>query len=152
MGKYIGRLYKNNRPKLSPPTPKKPVLSSSAAHASSECNSAQTSISSKLDNKDITTNRNRNNTSNTDDIHLCVTPRKTNYSVQATSTTTSLTPLNPTLTISPLELHTTTKNTPVGKEYLCFQINGRSSHASQCVQSLMLNKAIYSILLIDTFE
>ena len=32
MGKEIGRFYKNNRSKLSTPTLKKPVLSSSAHH------------------------------------------------------------------------------------------------------------------------
>ena len=76
MGKEIGCLYKHHRSKLSNPTLKKPVLSSSAAHASSASNSKGTSISSQLDNKDITKNQNSNNTSNTDDIHSCVTPQK----------------------------------------------------------------------------
>ena len=76
MVKDIGRLYKYNRPKQSTPTFKKPVLSYSAAHASSASNLTGTSISSQLDNKDITTNQNKNNTSNTDDIHSCVIPRK----------------------------------------------------------------------------
>ena len=69
MVKDIGRLYKYNRPKKSTPTYKKPVLSSSAAHASSESNSTGTSISYQLDNKYITTNQDKNNTSNKDDIH-----------------------------------------------------------------------------------
>ena len=152
MVKDIGRFYKNNRPKQSTPTFKRPVLSSSAAHASYVSNSTGTSISSQLDNKDITKNQNRNNTSNTDDIHSCVTPRKINYSVQATSTTTRLTPLNTTLTIAPVELHKTKQLPSAGKEYLFFQINRRSSHAAQCVKSRILNKAIYYILSIDTFE
>ena len=41
---------------------------------------------------------------------------------------------------------------PVGKEYLCFQVNSKSPHAAQCVKSRILNKAIDSILYIDTFE
>ena len=41
---------------------------------------------------------------------------------------------------------------PAGKEYLCFQINERSSHTAQCVKSRILNKAIDFILSIDTFE
>ena len=41
---------------------------------------------------------------------------------------------------------------PAGKEYLCFQINGRSYHASQCVKSQIMNKSIDYILYIDTFE
>ena len=60
---------------------------------------------------------------------------KKNYSVQAKSTTTRLKPSNATLTIAPVELHTTKKLPPAGKEYLCFQINGRSFHAAQCVKS-----------------
>ena len=67
---------KYNILKLLTSTLKKPVLSSSDAHTSSASNLTQTSISSQLDNKDITTNQNKNNTSNTDDIHSCVTPRK----------------------------------------------------------------------------
>ena len=97
--KDIGHLYKYNRPRQSTPTFKKPVLSSSAAHASSAGNSAGTSISSQLDNKNITTNKNKNNTSNIDDIHSCVTPRKQNYSVQYIYITTYLTPLNTTYCI-----------------------------------------------------
>ena len=58
-------------------------------------------------NKDITTNQNKNNTSNTDDIQSCITPQKYNYRVQATSTPTSLTPLNTTQPIAPVELQKT---------------------------------------------
>ena len=102
MGKEIGRYFKYTGSKISTPTLKKPVLSSSAAHTLYAINLTVTSISSQLDNKDITTNQNKNNTSNTDDIHSCVTPQKQNYSVQATSTTTCLTPLNTTLPIAPV--------------------------------------------------
>ena len=60
-------------------------------------------------------------------------------------------PLNTTLTIAPFESHK--KKLPLaGKKYLCFQINRRSSHAAQCVKSRIVNKAIDSILSIDTFE
>ena len=74
----------------------------------------------QLDNRDITTNQNKNNTLNTDDMHSCVTPQKQNYTVQATSTTTILTPLNYTLPIVPVELHTTKKLPPSGKEHFLF--------------------------------
>ena len=60
---------------------------------------------------------------------------KTNYSVQATSTTTHLTPFDATLPIASVKLHTTIELSPAGKEYLCFQINGKSSHTAQCVKS-----------------
>ena len=152
MGKDVGRSFKYNRSKISNPKLKKPVLSSWAAHKLYASNLKGTSISSQLDNKIITTNKKKNNTSNTDDIHSCVTPRKQNYSVQATSTTPSLTPLNTTLHIAPIELHTTTKLPPSGKEYLCFHINSKSPHAAQCVKSRILNKPIDYILYTDTFE
>ena len=131
------------------PTLKKPVLTYSAAHTSSASNSTQTYISSQLDNKDITTNQKKINTSNKNDIKSCVT-QKTIYSVQSTSTPPRLTPLNTTLPIAPVELHQ--KKISAGKEYLCFQINSKSPHAAQCVKSRILNKAIYYILSIDTFE
>ena len=105
--KDIGCLCKYIQPKQYTPTFKKPVMSSSADHTSSASNSTGTSILSQVDNKDITTNQKNNNTSNIDDIHSCVTPQKQNYSVQTTSTTTCLTPLNTTLPIAPVELHKT---------------------------------------------
>ena len=69
MVKDTGCVYKYKRPKQSTPTLKKPVLSYSAAHASSASNSTGTSILSQLDNKDITIYQNKNNTSNADGIH-----------------------------------------------------------------------------------
>ena len=72
----IGCYYKYNRSKISTLTLKKPVLSSSADHTLYASNSTGTSISYQLDNKEITTNQNKNNTSNIYDIHACVTPQK----------------------------------------------------------------------------
>ena len=63
-----------------------------------------------------------------------------------------MTPLNTTLPVAPVQLHTTKQLPLVGTEYLCFQINGRSSHAAQCVKSRIMNKAIDYILSVDTFE
>ena len=57
-----------------------------------------------------------------------------NYSVRATSTKTCLTPLNATLPIAHVELHTTKQFPLNGKEYLCFHINGRSSLDAQSVK------------------
>ena len=51
-----------------------------------------------------------------------------------------------------MTLHTTKQLPPDGKEYLCFHINGIFSHAAQCVKSRIMNKTVYSILSIDTFE
>ena len=106
MGKDIGRFYKHNWSKLSTPTLKKPVLLSSSSHTSSASNSTRKYIPSRLDNKHITTNQNKNNISNTDDIQSCVTPCKNNYSVQATYAPTHLNPLNATLPISSVQLYT----------------------------------------------
>ena len=152
MGTEIGCYFKYNRSEISTQTLKKPVLSSLAAHILYASNSTGTSMSSQFDNNKITTNQNKNNISNTDYIHSCVTPRKHNFSVQAISTPPRLTPLNTTAPFSLVELHTTTKLPPAGKEYLCYQINSKSPHASQCVKSRIINKAIDSILYIDTFE
>ena len=63
-----------------------------------------------------------------------------------------MTPLKTTLTIAPVELHKTKQSNPAGKEYLCFQINSKSPHASQCVKSRIPSNAIDSILSIYTFE
>ena len=115
--------FKNKQSKISTQTPNKPVLSSSTSHTSSASNLTRTSTSYQIDNKDITTNQNKNNTSNTDDIHSCVTPHKQNYSVQATPTTTNLMPLNAILHISFVKLHTITKLPLTGKKYLSFLIN-----------------------------
>ena len=115
MGKEIGRSLKYNQSKISTPTLKKSVLSSSAAHTSYASNSTRTPISYQIDNKDITKNQSKNNTSNTDDIHSCVTSRKHNYSVQVTYTHPRWTPLNTSLPIATVELHTTTKLPPIGK-------------------------------------
>ena len=148
----IGHLYKCNRPKQSTTTFKKPTLSSSAAHKSSESNLTLTSISSQPDNKDITTNQNNNNNLNTYDIHSCAIPWKQYYSVQATYTSTCLTPLNTTRPIAPVELHKN-KNYPRLINHICVsRLKKISSHVSQCIKSRITNKAIDYILYIDTFE
>ena len=52
MGKKIGRFYKYYRSKISNPTLKKPVLSSSANHTSYTTNSTPTIMSYQLQHKD----------------------------------------------------------------------------------------------------
>ena len=152
MGKDIGRFYKHNRPKSSSPTLKKPVLLSSANHTSYTTNSTPTIMSHQLQHKDITSIQDKVNISNTYDIHSCVTPRKQNISVHATSTPPRLTPLITTVPLLPVELPKTTQLTPLGKEYLCFQVDNKSPNVAQCVKSRVLNKVIDSILSINTFE
>ena len=59
MGKEIGRSFKYNRLKISTPTLKKPVLSSSAVHKLYASTFIGTSNSSQLDNKDSTEIQNK---------------------------------------------------------------------------------------------
>ena len=61
-------------------------------------------------------------------------------------------PLITTSPIAPVELPKTTQLPPLGKEYLCFKVDNKFPHAAQCAKSIILNKAIDSILSIDTFE
>ena len=135
MGKEMGRYFRYNRSKIFTPTLKKPVLYSSAAHTSYTSNLTRTIISSQLENEDSNEIQNNMDTSNTDYIHSCVTPQKQKYSVQDTSKPPRLTPLNTNLPTAPAELQKTTKLPPVGKEYLCFQVNSKLPHADQCVKS-----------------
>ena len=123
MGKEIGRSFKYNRLKISTPTLKKPVLSSSSNHISYTTNSTRSIISSQLENEYSTEIQNTSDISNTYDIHSCVTPLKHNISVQDTSTPPCLSPLITTLPLTPVELSKTTELPPVGKEYLCFHFN-----------------------------
>ena len=115
MDKEIGRSYKYYQSKISTPTLKKPVLSSSANHTSYSTNSTPTIMSHQLQHKDSTSIQNTVDISNTDDIQSCVTPRKRNISVQATSTPPRLTPLITTLPLLPVELPKTTHLPPLGK-------------------------------------
>ena len=152
MGKEIGHFYKYNPPKIASPTLKKPVLSFSANHISYTTNSTPTFMPHQVQHKDSTSIQNKVNISNTDDIHSCVTPQKQNISVQATTTPPRLTPLITTLPLLPVELPKTTQLPPLGKEYLCFQVENKSPYVAQCVKSRVLNKVIDSILYINTFE
>ena len=108
MGKGIGRSFKYNRSKISTPTLKKSVLSSSANHTAYTTSLSQTIISSQLKNKENTAIQKTSDISNTDDIQYYVTPRKQNISFQATYKPPRLTPLITTLPLAPVELTKTT--------------------------------------------
>ena len=107
-------------------------------------------MSHQLQHKDSTSIQNTVNISNTDDIHSCVTSYKQNINVQDTSTPHRLTPLITNLPLLPVELPKTTHLPPLGKEYLCFQVDKKSPRAAQCFKSRVLNKVIDSILSINT--
>ena len=65
-----------NRSKISTPTLKKFVLSSSANYTPYTTSLSQTIISSQLENKGSSAIQNTSDISNTDDIKYCVTPQK----------------------------------------------------------------------------
>ena len=115
MGKEIGCSFKYNRPKSSSPTPKKPVLSSSANHTSCITISNPTITSHPRQHKGSASNQDKVKISNIDDLHYCVTPKRHNISVQATSTPPRLTPLITTVPLLPVELPKTTQLPPLGK-------------------------------------
>ena len=82
---------------------------------------------------------------------MCNTTKK-NHNVQDTTTPTHLIPLNATLPIPSMKLYTTTKLPPAGKEYLCFQINGKYSQAAKCFKYMIPTKVIDYILYIEHFS
>ena len=94
----------------------------------------QESLPDQLEHKDSNAIQNTSDISNTDDTHSCVTPQKQNISVQATYTPPRLTSFITTLPLLPVELPKTTHLPPLGKEYLCFQVDNKSPHAAQCVK------------------
>ena len=122
-GIKYGHFYKHNQPKSSSLTLKKPVLSSSANHTSCITISNPPITSHPRQHKGSASNQDKVNISNTDDIHSCVTHKRHNISVQATSTPPRLTPMITTLPLLPVELSKTTQLPPLGKEYLCFRVD-----------------------------
>ena len=133
MGKEIGRAYKYNQSKISSPTLKKPVLLSSANHTSYTTNLTPTIMYQQLQHKYKYAIQNTANTSNAHDIQSCVTPRKQNISVNSTYKPPNLTSLITTLSHLPAELPKTTHLPPLGKEYLCLQVDKKYPHDAQCV-------------------
>ena len=108
----IGCSFKYNRSKISSPTLKKPVLSSSANHTSYTTYSTPTVMCHQLHHKDSISIQNTVKFSNTDDIHSCVTTRKLNISVHTTSTPPCLTQLITTLPLASVELPKTPQLPP----------------------------------------
>ena len=54
--------------------------------------------------------------------------------------------------MSLLNLNTPTNLPPVGKEYICFQIDGKSAHAAKCVKHRIITKVVDCVISIDKFE
>ena len=88
---------------------------------------------------------------NNDDMHSYETTIK-NYSIPTTSNTNHHAQRIDESLVSLLNLNTTTKLPTVGKEYMCFQNDGKTAHSAKCIRYRIMTKVIDSILLIDTFE
>ena len=56
------------------------------------------------------------------------------------------------MSVSLLNWHITTVLPPVGKEYMCFQNDGKTSQAARCIKSRIMTNVIDSVLSIDIFE
>ena len=86
------------------------------------------------------------NITNNEKIKSCETQRKQNYSIPTTSTPNNHAQHISAMSVSLLSLHTTAKLTQVGKEYMCFQNDGKTAQADKCVKSTIITKVIYYIL------
>ena len=78
--------------------------------------------------------------------------RKQNYSITATSTPKNHVQRIIVMPVCSFNLRTTLKLTLVGKEYMCFQIDGKSAQSSKCIKSRIMTKVIDYVISIDTFE
>ena len=75
----------------------------------------------------------------------------------AHSTPTISTPSHHTQRIATTSSSILNSNTPtilptVGKEYICFQKDGKTAQSARCIKSRITNKVIGSVISIDTFE
>ena len=71
---------------------------------------------------------------------------KKNYSIPTTSTNNHHAHRISDTSVSLLNLHTTKKLTPVGKEYMCFHNDGKTAHSSKCFKYRITTKVIDSVL------
>ena len=90
------------------------------------------------------------NITNSDSIQLC--KKKKSYSIPTTSTPNHHAQIIAATSASLLNLHTATKLNPVGKQYMCFQNDGKTAQAAKCIKSRIMTKVIDCVILIDKFE
>ena len=89
---------------------------------------------------------------NNDDIQSCDRAGKQDYSIPNISTHNRLTQRIATTSSIILNLNTPTILPPVGKEYMCFQKDGKTAQDARCIKSSIMTKVIDYVLSIDTFE
>ena len=153
MGKDIVRIHKYSQSKLSKISLKAPVSSSLAPQTSSAIESTITSVPSVRDKNQNNyvlysqnTIQNDATITNNDDIQSCETAKKQNYSIPTISTPNHHSQRIASTSSSRLNLNTPTILPPVGKEYMCFQKDGKTAQAARCIKSRIMTKLIDSVL------
>ena len=151
MSKKIGRIYKHIKYQLSNISTKVPVIYYSASQKSQFIELTITSVSSVTDKKNsvlCSENFIHNDFSitNNDNIQSCETPRKKNYSIKNTSTQNPYAQIIVTMSVSLLNLNTTGKLPPVGKNIIYFQIDGKYDQASKCIKYRIMTKVISCVI------
>ena len=86
------------------------------------------------------------------DIQSFKTQRKYIHRIPTTSTPNHRAQRIGATSVSLLNLNTTEKLFPVGKEYMCFRIDGKYSQADKCVKSRTMTQVIDCVILTDIFE
>ena len=81
-----------------------------------------------------------------------MTHQEKNYIILTTSTPKHHAQSIGAMPVSSFNLHKTAKLPPVGKEYICFQIDVKSAQAAKYVKYVIIVKVISYILSVDTFE
>ena len=81
-----------------------------------------------------------------------VRQQKINYSIQTISTPNHHSQRISSTSSSILNFNTPTILPPVGKEYMCFQKDGKTAQALRCIKSRIMTKVIYSVILVNTLE
>ena len=84
--------------------------------------------------------------------YITVKHPENDYSIPTTSTPNHHAKRIDAMSVPQFNLNTNEKLTPVGKEYMCFQIDGKSSQSEKCVQSRIITQVIDCALSIDTYE
>ena len=141
MGKDIGWIYKHSQYQLSTFSLKTSVSSSSAYQTSSSIVLTATSVPSvriKNQNNSVlysqNTIQNYASITNNGNIQYFETERKYNYSIPTISTPNHHTQRIANTSSSILNLNTPTILPPVGKEYMCFQKDGKTAQAARCIK------------------
>ena len=91
------------------------------------------------------------NIKNYDNMQCCETQRKQKYSTSTNSFPKQHEQLISSMSVHSSNLHTTAKLPPVGKYYMCFQIDGKSTQSARCVKYRIITNVIYCVIYINEF-